>query len=63
VCIPAQNIVMKKQVGIYSAYTSTLLFITKVSQDRNLEAQDDAEAMEGCCLLDCFLWLPQLAFL
>jgi hypothetical protein len=51
----------KKQVGeerVYSAYTSTLLFITKGSQDknsegRNLEAGAYAEAMEGCCLLDC----------
>jgi hypothetical protein len=38
VSIPAQNIMTKKQVGekrIYSAYTFTLLFITKGSQDRN----------------------------
>jgi hypothetical protein len=31
VCIPEQNIITKKQVGekrVYSAYTSTLLFIT-----------------------------------
>jgi hypothetical protein len=38
VSIPAQNIMTKKQVGekkVYSAYTSTLLFITKGSQDRN----------------------------
>jgi hypothetical protein len=36
--IPAQNIMTKKQVGeerVYSAYTSTSLFITKGSQDRN----------------------------
>jgi hypothetical protein len=36
--IPAQNIRTKKQVEeekVYSAYTSTLLFITKWSQDRN----------------------------
>ena len=36
VSIPAQNIMTKKQVGkerVYSAYTSTLLFITKGSQD------------------------------
>ena len=34
----AQNIVPKKEVEeerVYSAYTSTLLFITKGSQDRN----------------------------
>jgi hypothetical protein len=38
VFIPAQNIMTKKQVGeerVYSAYTSTLLFITKGSQDWN----------------------------
>jgi hypothetical protein len=38
VSIPAQNIKTKKQVGeerAYSAYTSTLLFITKGSQDWN----------------------------
>jgi hypothetical protein len=38
VSIPGQNIMTKKQVGeerIYSAYTSTLLFITKGSQDWN----------------------------
>jgi hypothetical protein len=35
---PAQNTMTKKQVGeerVYSAYTSTLLFITKGSQDWN----------------------------
>jgi hypothetical protein len=31
-------------------------------QARNLE-EVDAEAMEGCCLLACSLWLAQLAFL
>jgi hypothetical protein len=38
VSIPGQNIMTKKQVGeerVYSAYTSTLLFITKGSQDWN----------------------------
>jgi hypothetical protein len=38
VSIPAQNIMTKKQVGeerVYSAYTSTLLFTTKGSQDWN----------------------------
>jgi hypothetical protein len=38
VSIPAQNIMTKKQAGeekVYSAYTSTLLFITKGSQNRN----------------------------
>jgi hypothetical protein len=54
------NIMAKKQVGeerVYSAYTSTLLFITKGSQDWNShrEAGADAEATEGCSLLACFL--------
>jgi hypothetical protein len=38
VSIPVQNIKTKKQVGeerVYSAYTSTLLFITIESQDSN----------------------------
>jgi hypothetical protein len=48
----------KKQVGeerVYSAYTFTLLFITKGNQDRNLEAEADAETIEGCCILACLL--------
>jgi hypothetical protein len=59
----------KKQVGeerVYSAYISTLLFITERSQDWNSsrsEAGADAEAMEGCYLLACFPWLAQLALL
>jgi hypothetical protein len=60
----------KKPIGeerVFSAYTSTLLFITKgrqeLTQSRNLEAGADAEAMEGCCLLACFPRLAQLAFL
>jgi hypothetical protein len=57
----------KKQVGeerVYSAYTSTLLFITKGSQDWNSsqEAGADAEAMEGCSLLACFPGLLSLLF-
>jgi hypothetical protein len=38
VCISAQNLRTKKQVGkerIYSAYTSTLLIITKETQNKN----------------------------
>jgi hypothetical protein len=38
VSIPAQNIMTKKQVGeekVYSSYISTLLFITKGSQNWN----------------------------
>ena len=63
------NIMATKQVGegrVYSAYTSTLLFITKGSQDWNSsrsEAGADAEAMEGCSLLACFPWLAQPALL
>jgi hypothetical protein len=47
----------KKQVGeerVYSAYTSTLLFITKevrTGTQAGQEAGADSEAMEGCSLL------------
>jgi hypothetical protein len=50
----------KKQVGeerVYSAYTSTMLFITKevrTGTQAGQEARADAEAMEGCFLLACF---------
>jgi hypothetical protein len=59
----------RKQVGeerVYSAYTSTLLFITKevrTGTQAGQEAGTDAEAMEGCSLLACSLCLNQLAFL
>jgi hypothetical protein len=57
----------KKQIGeerVYSAYISILPFITKGSQDRNLNrAGAGAETMEGRCTLACSLWLAQLAFL
>jgi hypothetical protein len=35
----------------------------ELTQGRDLEAGADAEAVEGCCLLACFPWLAQLAFL
>jgi hypothetical protein len=63
------NIMTKKQVGeerVYSAYTSTLLFITKevrTGTQTGQEAGADAEAMEGCSLLACFPWLAQPALL
>ena len=34
-----------------------------LTQGRNLEAGDDAEATEECCLLACSSWLAQPAFL
>jgi hypothetical protein len=34
----------------------------ELTQGRHLETGDNAEAMEGCCLLDCFPWLAQLDF-
>ena len=49
----------KKQAGeerVYSAYTSTLLFVTKevrTGTQAGQEAGADAEAMEGCYLLAC----------
>jgi hypothetical protein len=63
------NITTKEQVGeerVYSAYTSTLLLITKevrTGTQAGQEAGADAEAMEGCSLLACFPWLAQFAFL
>jgi hypothetical protein len=59
----------KKQVveeRLYSAHTSTLLFITKgvrTGTQAGQEAGADAEAMEGCSLLACFSWLAQSALL
>jgi hypothetical protein len=59
----------KKQVGeegVYSAYTSSLLIITlrqELIKVRNLDSGVDTEALEGCCLLACFTWIAQLAFL
>jgi hypothetical protein len=59
----------KKQVGegrVYSAYNSILLLITKevrTGTQTGQEAGADAEAMEGCSLLACFLWLAQPALL
>jgi hypothetical protein len=34
----------------------------ELPQGRNLETGAEAEAMQGCCLLTCSLWSPQLAF-
>jgi hypothetical protein len=51
--------------GFIQLTLSTLLLITKGSQDWNSgqEAGADAEAMEECYLLACFPWLAQLGFL
>jgi hypothetical protein len=63
------NIMTKKQVGeerVYSAYTSILLFITKevrTGTQAGQKAGADAEAMEGCSLLACLLWLAKPALL
>jgi hypothetical protein len=60
------HIMTKKQVGegrVYSAYTSTLLFITKevrTGTQAGQEAGADAEAMEGCSLLACLSSLLSL---
>ena len=56
----------KKQVGeerVYSAYNAILLFITKEDRTGTQAGQKagaDAESMEGCYLLACFV---QLTFL
>jgi hypothetical protein len=69
VCIPAQHIMTKKQIleeRVFSVYTSTLLFITKGSQDRNSNRAGTwrQELMQKpYCLLDCFSWLAQLSSL
>jgi hypothetical protein len=63
------NIMTKKQGGeerVYSAYTSTLLFITKevrTGTQAGQKAGVEAEAMEGCYLQACFPWLAQPALL
>jgi hypothetical protein len=54
----------KKQVGeqkVYSAYTSTLLFIIKGSQYRNSHRIGNwrQERMQKLCLKTCFPWLAQ----
>lgn len=48
--------------------TFLLLFIPEGRQDRNLNGMildrvADVEAMKKCCLLGCFPWLVQPAFL
>ena len=48
---------------IYSVHISTLLFITKGSQNWNSSRSESRSDAEGCSLLACFLWLVQLAFL
>jgi hypothetical protein len=60
---------IKKQIGeerVYSAYSSTLLFITeevRTGTQTGQEAGADAEAMEASSLLACFPWLAQPALL
>ena len=65
VSIPAQSIMTKKQVWeerVYSAYTSYVAIHHQRKSGQEL-AGVDAEALEECCLLACFLCLAQLAFL
>lgn len=54
----------KKQVGeerVYVAYTSFIIKVRTGAQTRrDLEAGDDVEAMEECCLLACSSWLAFL---
>jgi hypothetical protein len=44
-------------------HCSSLKDVRTGIQGRNLEAEVNAEAMEGCCLLDGSSWLAQSAFL
>jgi hypothetical protein len=60
----------QKQLGeeqVYFAHSSVTSYITEKiragTQGRNLEARSEAEAMMECCLLACFPWLLQSAFL
>lgn len=54
----------KKQVGeerVYVAYTSFIIKVrTGAQTGRDLEAGDDVEAMEECCLPACSSWLAFL---
>ena len=47
----------------YLAYTSLEEARAGTQAGQELEAGADAEAMEGCCLLACFPWLAQPAFI
>ena len=49
--------------GLYIHITVQRKSGQELKQGRNLEAGADAEAMEECCLLMCFLWLIHPAFL
>lgn len=48
--------------GFISAYNSTSQSITEGHQELKLDAGADAEAIEVCCLLACFLRLAQPDF-
>jgi hypothetical protein len=53
VSLLGRDTMIKKQVGVqrvFSAYISRSLFIIKGNQDRNPEAEADAEAMVGTAL-------------
>jgi hypothetical protein len=72
VCIPAQNIMTKKQVGegkgVFSLHFHIAVHLQsksgqELTQDRKLEAGADAEAREEYWLSDCFPWLTKLDFL
>jgi hypothetical protein len=52
----------------YLSYTVRSHSITRAvrtggTQGRNLKAGADTDAMEGCCLIAFFSWLPQAVFL
>jgi hypothetical protein len=49
------------QLTLPHCYSSTKKIRTGTQAGQ--EAGADAEAIEGCSLLPCFLWLTQLAFL
>ena len=53
----------ERPISCYSLLSIIRKEVRAEAQGRNLEAGADAEAMEGCCLLACFPWFAQLAFL
>jgi hypothetical protein len=66
---PAQNIMTKKQLGRKGFIQLTLPHCclspreVRTGTQADQEAGADAEAMEGCSLLDCYPWLAQSALL
>jgi len=69
VSIPAQTSWPRSKLGRKGFIQLTLPHCcsspkeVRTGTEAGQEAGADAEVMEGCCLLACFCWLAQLAFL